>query len=390
MIGDSRESVLWVSGIEKDEGEGLMSFSIYRRFSGGHERLRSSKDKNENRSIMMKFPASTNAHLRNLNTNVDDIDVNNGEGLLYIGSNSDDGTDTNESEFLVDDSNNLDGIDVDMKDFMEKLETESDWVGLPINNQVLDGSNVDVDPEPDRQKGIIPAMKKVFPCVEHRFCLRHIHENMKLQWKGKAFKDSLWKCATATTIPHFEHSMEELKCLSKGAYEWLKQIDPHHWSRSHFTERCHSDILLNNMCEVFNKQLVDGRDKPIITALEYIREYLMKRIVKVQKLIENADGPLTPTATKMMNSIKEESTKERPTKCPFFCRTSTPAAAVVVTTRSQPYHKQMLLPKSDRKPAAVATLPRFSDRLLSVQPTPLLSSFAQNFFHVTSTTATAL
>ncbi|GJR08274.1 mutator type transposase [Tanacetum coccineum] len=32
------------------------------------------------------------------------------------------------------------------------------------------------------------------------------------------------------------------------------------------------------------KALLDGRDKPIITCLEYIREYLMKRIVNVQKV----------------------------------------------------------------------------------------------------------
>jgi len=42
----------------------------------------------------------------------------------------------------------------------------------------------------------------------------------------------------------------------------------------------------------FNRQLVDGRDKPIIMALEFIREYLMKRIAKkkrrksAQKFIE--------------------------------------------------------------------------------------------------------
>ncbi|KAI3746763.1 hypothetical protein L6452_09202 [Arctium lappa] len=100
----------------------------------------------------MGSPSSTSVHVPlphpNLNTNLDDIDVNNEEGLLYIDSNSDDGTETHESEFIVDDNNNLDGIDVDMTDFMEKLETESYWVGLPINNQVLDGSNVDVDPEP--------------------------------------------------------------------------------------------------------------------------------------------------------------------------------------------------------------------------------------------------
>lgn len=68
-------------------------------------------------------------------------------------------------------------------------------------------------------------------------------------------------------------------------------------------------MLLNNVCEVFNRQLVDGRDKPIIACLEYIREYLMKRIVNVQKKIEQCEGPLTPTATKTLDAIKEEARK---------------------------------------------------------------------------------
>ncbi|GJT31020.1 mutator type transposase [Tanacetum coccineum] len=62
-----------------------------------------------------------------------------------------------------------------------------------------------------------------------KVCVRHIHENMKSQFKGG-----------------------RAKC----------------------------DLLINNICEVFNRQLVDGRDQPIITCLEYIKEYLMKRIVK--------------------------------------------------------------------------------------------------------------
>ena len=48
------------------------------------------------------------------------------------------------------------------------------------------------------------------------------------------------------------------------------------------SRRAHSDVLLNNMCEVLNRQLLDARDKPIITCLEYIREYLMKNIVNVK------------------------------------------------------------------------------------------------------------
>lgn len=50
-----------------------------------------------------------------------------------------------------------------------------------------------------------------------------------------------------------------------------------------YAGRAISDVLLNNMCEVLNGKLEKGRDKPIITCLEFIREYLMKRICNVVK-----------------------------------------------------------------------------------------------------------
>ncbi|GJR59674.1 hypothetical protein Tco_1501836 [Tanacetum coccineum] len=70
--------------------------------------------------------------------------------------------------------------------------------------------------------------------------------------------------------------------------------------------RAKSDLLLNNICEVFIGLNVGGRDKPVITLLEYIREYCMKRIMNVQGVIDKCTGPLTPTATRCMESIKKE------------------------------------------------------------------------------------
>ncbi|GJR30840.1 mutator type transposase [Tanacetum coccineum] len=70
-----------------------------------------------------------------------------------------------------------------------------------------------------------------------------------------------------------------------------------------FRAKC--DLLLNNICEVFNRQFVDGKDQPIITCLEYIKEYLMKRIVVVQKVIPKIVGPLTPSMTKLFDAIKK-------------------------------------------------------------------------------------
>ncbi|GKE35804.1 mutator type transposase [Tanacetum coccineum] len=72
----------------------------------------------------------------------------------------------------------------------------------------------------DKQKGLIPALAETFPYVEHRFCLKHIYDNMKLQWRGQQFKDLLWKCATATTVSYLNRNMEELKGANKELYDW--------------------------------------------------------------------------------------------------------------------------------------------------------------------------
>ncbi|XP_071739245.1 uncharacterized protein [Rutidosis leptorrhynchoides] len=79
----------------------------------------------------------------------------------------------------------------------------------------------------DRQKGLISAVAKVFPVAEHRFCLRHIHENMKKNWRGA--------CATATTVPQFERAMAAFKDFSEPAYVYLTKIPPAQWTRSHFS-----------------------------------------------------------------------------------------------------------------------------------------------------------
>ncbi|GJR83642.1 mutator type transposase [Tanacetum coccineum] len=66
------------------------------------------------------------------------------------------------------------------------------------------------------------------------------------------------------------------------------------------------DVLLNNTCDVLNKQLVDVKDKHVITCLEFTKEYLMKRIVNVQKVISKSDGPLTPNPAKLFKTIVKD------------------------------------------------------------------------------------
>nr|GEX69224.1 hypothetical protein [Tanacetum cinerariifolium] len=93
---------------------------------------------------------------------------------------------------------------------------------------------------------------------------------------GQAYKDLLWRAASATSVKEFEKY------------------------------RAKFDLMLNNISEVYNGKIVGGRDKPMITLLEYIREYCRKRILNVQSVIEKYSGPLTPTSARIMESIKKE------------------------------------------------------------------------------------
>ncbi|GKA84647.1 heat stress transcription factor B-4-like protein [Tanacetum coccineum] len=159
-----------------------------------------------------------------------------------------------------------------------EAETKSSWCWFL---QCL-GDDIDLHPNSnftfisDRQKhGIILAIKTVYPSVQHKYCLRHIHENMKQRWCRKAYKDLLWRAASAINVKDFEKYMLELKTMNPKAHEWLNKIPTEHWARTHFF-RAKSNLLLNNICEVFNG------------------------------VIDKCTGPLTPTTTRIMESIKKE------------------------------------------------------------------------------------
>ncbi|KAG8366267.1 hypothetical protein BUALT_Bualt17G0058600 [Buddleja alternifolia] len=131
----------------------------------------------------------------------------------------------------------------------------------------------------DKQKGLIPAFDTLFPDSENRFCVRHLHSNMKKDgFSGMAVKNALRAAARATRIEEFGRRMGELKEIDELAYDWLVKKPPNQWSWSHFNPFPKCDILLNNMCECFNALILDARGKHIIPMFESIRTILMLRI----------------------------------------------------------------------------------------------------------------
>ncbi|KAL8485037.1 hypothetical protein ACS0TY_027368 [Phlomoides rotata] len=71
--------------------------------------------------------------------------------------------------------------------------------------------------------------------------------------------------------------MQEMRDMNAAAADWFANKHPSEWSKSHFSERPTCDMLLNNVCESFNSCILEARDKPIITMLEWLRQWMMTR-----------------------------------------------------------------------------------------------------------------
>ncbi|XP_077251779.1 uncharacterized protein LOC143891003 [Tasmannia lanceolata] len=132
----------------------------------------------------------------------------------------------------------------------------------------------------DRQKGLAETFEDILPNADHRFCIRHMYNNFKAEFKGKILKDTMWAAAYVSTPIEFQRHMTEMEKLDKQAHAYLKKINPTLWSRSAFNPRQKCNLLVNNLSETFNAFILPARDKPILTMLETIRRLLMGRFQK--------------------------------------------------------------------------------------------------------------
>ncbi|GJV74236.1 hypothetical protein Tco_1494231 [Tanacetum coccineum] len=145
-------------------------------------------------------------------------------------------------------------------------ESETDVnENINLGNVLVDEGNTfkELDVDVTLFQGIILALAAVFSMAKQRYCLRHIHENVKLQWNGRAFKDHLWRCPTTTTVQQYDRSMFDFKALLNLPINGIDTPNP----------------------------------KVNVTFF---------RIVNAGNVIEKCNGPLTPAAQHMLDLIKKE------------------------------------------------------------------------------------
>ena len=127
------------------------------------------------------------------------------------------------------------------------------------------------------------AINRVVPNCPQRFCLRHIYQNFQIAgFRGP-----------------------ELKRECEAAWLWLSKIPKHTWARHAMDLNCKTDLVVNNLSEVFNRWVLDVRAKPIRTMVDGIRTKLMVKFNANRTKTDIVKWEICPTYAEKLEEAKK-------------------------------------------------------------------------------------
>ncbi|XP_052724071.1 uncharacterized protein LOC128193916 [Vigna angularis] len=142
-------------------------------------------------------------------------------------------------------------------------------------------------------QGLVLAIQELLPRAEQRYCVRHLYANFRKRFGGQVLKNLMWSAATTTYPQAWEREMLKIKEVNVEAYKYLIAIPPSY----------------HNITEAFNSVLIHARGKPIITMMEDIKVYLMKRWATNRSKVASMDFTICPKIKKRLQ--KESGLHER-------------------------------------------------------------------------------
>ena len=121
----------------------------------------------------------------------------------------------------------------------------------------------------DRHNSIKRGMRKVFPTVEHGYCVQHVKASLKNKFRGVPLEDIFDCCARAYRLEGFNYYMSQLNLLHGGIQPYLeKDVGGYEkWARAYCRGLRYS-ILTTNIAESFNAALKNARELPVTSLLE--------------------------------------------------------------------------------------------------------------------------
>ncbi|XP_057548026.1 uncharacterized protein LOC130826431 [Amaranthus tricolor] len=126
-------------------------------------------------------------------------------------------------------------------------------------------------------------------------------------WSGAAFHKMFWIAANVYNEYVFEKAMSKIKEFDAAAYDYLKNVEEQ-WSVHMLDRTVFCDHNTTNFVESFNAITKVNRDMPVLTLLEDVRNWCMKRMgSRFDKAVSMEPNDLTEHAKGVLATRTDDS-----------------------------------------------------------------------------------
>ncbi|KAK9279650.1 hypothetical protein L1049_013330 [Liquidambar formosana] len=95
-------------------------------------------------------------------------------------------------------------------------------------------------------QGLVPALHELVPNVEHRFCWRHLYDNIAKKYRGKQLRDAMWVAAKATIVYEWKKQMKRISTISLDIHKVIDKMEPAIWARGRGRRRGNNAVGRGN------------------------------------------------------------------------------------------------------------------------------------------------
>lgn len=146
------------------------------------------------------------------------------------------------------------------------------------------------------------VFEEMFERIEHRLYPRHLYANFKKRFRGGTLiRDLMMGDAKEIYYQGWLQKMNKLKQLDVKAWNWLMRVPTKCWCKHGFSFYPKYDILMNNIDDSFNSTILVAKHKDTLTICEWIRKYLMNRLVTPATKLEKWQNRVMPMPRKRLD-----------------------------------------------------------------------------------------
>ena len=71
------------------------------------------------------------------------------------------------------------------------------------------------------------------PQALHRYCLRHVANNVNTKWKIPELKNLVWRATSVNQVIKFEATLELIRNVKPTAHKYLQAENKEKWTLAH-------------------------------------------------------------------------------------------------------------------------------------------------------------